>query len=223
MKTEALILGKLLVKELGLEESVDTLSRWMAHHIAQKMSNIESATGNEKQVAEAECFETILKLWKHRAYYQAGNKPFENYEPIFRTLYGINPNSEKPYYFQQEYSNVDDSDAIEDPVKKQLLIASQIDKTARIWLKAVFRKAAECAMDKKTEEWIYAAAPFSNNNDESQLIIRILYEMSDENKVVDDKEEMTALINKRIDQLKYFREFNEVLISMYEEELTQYR
>jgi len=222
MKTEALKLGELLVRELGLEESVDTLSRWMAHYIAQKMSDIEKGTGDEKLAAEADCFETILKLWKHKAYYQAGAKPFENFEPIFRTLYGINPNSEKPYYFQSEYSNVNDSDAIEDPVKKQLLLASQIDKTARIWLKAIFQKAADCAMDEKTEEWINAAAPFANN-DESPLIIRILYEMNDENEVVDDKEEMIALINKRIEQLKCFRKSNEVLIAMYEEELMQYR
>ncbi len=221
MKTGALILGKLLVKELGLEESVDTLSRWMVHYIAQKISNIESATGDEKQAAEAECFETILKLWKHRAYYQAGTRPFENFEPIFRTLYGINPNNESPYYFQPEYANVDASVVNDDPAKKYLLIATQIDKTARIWLKAIFQKAAECAIDDKIKEWINAAAPFSNN-DEGPLIVRILYEMDDENDVEDDKDKMNKLINKRIEQLKYFRELNEVLISMYEEELVQH-
>ena len=30
-------LGKLFVKELDLEKSVDTLSRWMAHYVAEKI------------------------------------------------------------------------------------------------------------------------------------------------------------------------------------------
>ena len=32
-----LALGKKLVDELGLDQSVDTLGRWMAHYIAEKM------------------------------------------------------------------------------------------------------------------------------------------------------------------------------------------
>lgn len=77
-------------------------------------------------------------------------------------------------------------------------------------------------MDEKTKEWISAATPLENNV-ENQIIIRILYGMDDKNEVVDDKEEMTTLINNQIDQLKYFRELNEELISMYEETLAQYK
>lgn len=36
----AINLGKLLINELQLEPSVDTLGRWMAHYLAIKMSEV---------------------------------------------------------------------------------------------------------------------------------------------------------------------------------------
>lgn len=39
--SDVLELGKLLVKALDLDETVDTLGRWMAHHIAELMQAAE--------------------------------------------------------------------------------------------------------------------------------------------------------------------------------------
>lgn len=183
MNTEVLNLGKLLVKELGLEPGVDTLSRWMAHYIAQQMTEIETSSGADKQAAEEKCFESILKLWKHRAYYQIGDKPFENFEPIFQTLDRLNPDHEEPFYFHSEYAVRDKSGNTDDVVKQYLLMATQIDKVVRVWLKFIFQHAAEQAIDEKNIE------------------------------------EKTKLLKHRIEQLKGFREFNEALIAMHEEEL----
>jgi hypothetical protein len=219
MNTEVLKLGKLLVKELGLESSVDTLSRWMAHYIAQQMTEIESSSGTDKQAAEEKCFVTILKLWKHRAYYETGDKPFENFEPIFQTLDTLNPDNEEPFYFQSEYAARDKSDNADDAVKQYLLMATKIDETVRVWLKFIFQHAAEQAVDEKTKEWIKAAAPLTDN-DEASLIVRILSEHDIDEK---DREEKTKLLKHRIEQLKSFREFNEELIAMYEEELNALR
>lgn len=215
MNKEVLKLGELLVKELGLESSVDTLSRWMAHYIAQQMNEIENTTGADKQAAEENCFKTILKLWKHRAYYETGDKPFENFEPIFQTLDRLNPDHEEPFYFHSEYSARDKSDNTDNAVKQYLLMATQIDEVVRVWLKFIFQHAAEQAVDEKTREWIKAAAPLVDNN-EASLIVRILSKHD-----IDEKngKEKTKLLKHRIEQLKGFREFNEALIAMYEEEL----
>ncbi len=215
MKREVLNLGKLLVEELGLESSVDTLSRWMAHYIAQQMSEIENATGADKQAAEGKCFETILKLWKHRAYYETGDKPFESFEPIFQTLDMLNPDNEEPFYFQSDYSTRGKLNNTDDTVKQYLLLATQIDEVVRVWLKFIFQHAAEQAVDEKTKEWIKKAAPLADN-DEASLIVRIVSEHDIDEK---DREEKTKLLKHRIEQLKSFREFNEELIAMYEEEL----
>lgn len=215
MNKEVLKLGKLLVKELGLESGVDTLSRWMAHYIAQQMSEIENSTGADKQAAEEKCFETILKLWKHRAYYETGDRPFENFESIFQTLDRLNPDYEEPFYFQSEYSTKGKLNNTDNAVKQYLLLAIQIDEVVRVWLKVIFQHAAEQALDEKTKEWIKAATPLTDN-DEASLIVHILSEHDIDEK---NRKEKTKLLKHRIEQLKSFREFNEELIAMYEEEL----
>ncbi len=60
-------LGKQIVKELDLEDSVDTLGRWMAHRIAELMERAEQAeTEAEQEAAKRECTNVIIKLWEHR-------------------------------------------------------------------------------------------------------------------------------------------------------------
>jgi hypothetical protein len=63
---EILSLGNKLVEELKLADSNDTLSRWMAHYLAELMTQAESATGEAKANLEKQCFETILKIWANR-------------------------------------------------------------------------------------------------------------------------------------------------------------
>lgn len=61
-------LGQRLVKELGLEDGVDTLGRWMAHRVAELMQQAEQAeTLAEHESAKQECSELILRIWKRRA------------------------------------------------------------------------------------------------------------------------------------------------------------
>lgn len=46
---------------------MDTLARWMAHYLAEKMEKAESAPeGDERERARRECIELILKLWERR-------------------------------------------------------------------------------------------------------------------------------------------------------------
>lgn len=46
---------------------MDTLARWMAHYLAEKMEKAESAPeGEAKESAQRECVELILRLWERR-------------------------------------------------------------------------------------------------------------------------------------------------------------
>jgi hypothetical protein len=63
---EILALGANIVRDLELEPSVDTLGRWMAHHLAEVMLKAEKASGRERQAAQAKAIELILKLWSRR-------------------------------------------------------------------------------------------------------------------------------------------------------------
>ncbi len=218
MKEEILKLGELLVNELGLESSVDTLSRWMAHYIAEQMKIAEFAEEEEKKLAEEKCFETILKLWKHMSRYKSGLRPFEDFEPIFKTLNRLNPDNGDSYYFQNEYSRrKTDGDSENEVVAQYLSLATSVDETARIWLEFIFQSAAEAVVDEKMKKWIEAALPLSDNA-EASLIVRIL-----SNGEFDDFEDnpmnSVKYLEGRIEQLEGFRDFNEELISMYKKEI----
>jgi hypothetical protein len=66
--TATVTLGQRLVKELGLDDGVDTLGRWMAHRVAELMQQAEQAeTQVEKESAKKECSELILRIWERRA------------------------------------------------------------------------------------------------------------------------------------------------------------
>jgi len=218
MKEEILNLGKLLVNELGLESSVDTLSRWMAHYIAEQMKISEYAQEEEKNLAEDKCFETILKLWKHMTYYKGGLRPFEDFEPIFNTLNRLNPDNRDSFYFQNEYSRRKaNGNSENDAVTQYLSLATSVDEVARVWLKFIFQSAAEAAVDDKMKEWIEAALPLSDNA-EASLIVRILSndELDD---YEDNQENRIKYLERRIEQLEGFKTFNEELISMYRKEI----
>lgn len=61
-------LGRHLVRELDLEDGVDTLGRWMAHHLAGLIHAAEHAeTPDERATARAEATETIIRIWEHRS------------------------------------------------------------------------------------------------------------------------------------------------------------
>ena len=80
-------LGKKLVAELDLERSVDTLSRWMAHYIAELMSAAEETNDpEERSKAQEKCCETILKLWEHRASLPHGAGPLANLENVLKAI-----------------------------------------------------------------------------------------------------------------------------------------
>lgn len=60
-------LGRHLVHELGLADSVDTLGRWLAHEIADAMSEATSAkTAAERARLRSKAVELITMLWAHR-------------------------------------------------------------------------------------------------------------------------------------------------------------
>lgn len=63
---DILALGQEIVRELQLDARGAVLERWLAHHLAQLMSEADRTTGLEKAAAERRAVGLILRLWKHR-------------------------------------------------------------------------------------------------------------------------------------------------------------
>lgn len=221
-------LGKLLVKELGLEKGVDTLSRWMAHYVAEKIKYAESLADDvKKKNAEKECFSLILDLWKHRWHYKADRQPLRNFNHLFNILENLDPEKEEPYYyhFSNAESKEEEDRSFEPSDLKNLSpLALQIDKVARIWINYLLHEAALKAKNEKIEKIIDRAVKLPDSMD--ARIIQIIFEdsMEDIDKKPVDQEELDRkskikTLNLRIKELQKFKKVNEYLIGQFEKEL----
>jgi hypothetical protein len=60
-------LGQRILEELKLDREMDTLGRWLAHYLAEKMEHAASAAeGTARETARHECVDLILRLWERR-------------------------------------------------------------------------------------------------------------------------------------------------------------
>jgi hypothetical protein len=195
----------------------------MVHYIAEQIKISKSAKGEKKLEAEGNCFETILKLWKHRAYLPSGHRPFENFETIYRVLEKIDPSNKRQYYYEPPIDkklNSNKRKKIATDVKKWLDIALVIDEAARVWLSQVFKYAAQSAMDKETINWLQTMSGISKENDYS-VIIRLLDEDSENNEKQAENIKIDKMnkLKDRIKQLDAFVKDSKNLKKLYLQEL----
>ena len=194
----AINLGKLLVNELQLETSVDTLGRWMAHYLAIKMSEAENAIGIEKIELEKECFDIILRIWNHRWKLSGKAKPFRNFEPIFEFLVKLNPERQRPYYFDNflEDKNIE---VTKKPSNSDvwLNIAKDVDKYARICINQALHNTALELSTAEQEEWLQNAPRLTEDID-VKIIKYVLYNEKDFD-MIDSTEESKEDIMKNIE------------------------
>lgn len=165
-------LGKKFVDELGLENSVDTLGRWMAHYIAEKIGDVEAANSDDRDQKMSICADEILKLWAHRRELPRGKRPFEDFEPIFRTLHSLDPDGTSPRYFRQIRFTADNKEESSE-TQEWLGLADGLDYTAKLLIRYCLAAAAEESVD-KGKEWVKLASALGSDEDSDVQIVRIL-------------------------------------------------
>nr|WP_315494253.1 hypothetical protein [uncultured Rhodoferax sp.] len=79
------------MKELKLQDGVDTLGRWMAHHLAELLVAARKADDVERQVAEDRVANLILRIWAHRNAEPIGITPLAPYAKAAQVLAAIHP------------------------------------------------------------------------------------------------------------------------------------
>jgi hypothetical protein len=112
-------------------DSNDTLGRWMAHYVADLIAKAEVAAGGDKVPPQTEAFDTILKLWKHRAEFPSGKRPFGELESVIRTVGSLDPEDDTPRYYRTmrppRGETADTSDQ-----EKWLHLAEGLDYSAKV-------------------------------------------------------------------------------------------
>lgn len=157
-------LGKKLTSELDLDQTVDTLGRWMAHYISELILDVEKARAEEKAEKMRVCSEAILNLWEHRYIYKTNRRPLAEFEPILTVLANLAPENDTLRYFSPIRSIVE-YEYESDKVKYWLDIIEDLEYSAKILIRYCIVQAAQEAHD-ESREWISlveAIGPFGGN------------------------------------------------------------
>jgi hypothetical protein len=225
LQTQVINLGKQFVNELGLDSSLDTFSKWMAHYIAEKMTSAEQLpSGEDKKEAEKECFDTILKLWEHRWLLPSGHRPLEKFEPILKVLERINPDRIEPFFyrfskfeeFEEEKTGIDFKE-----IDGHIKMIVQIDKTARIMIDLLLRQAALMAKDEKIEKLLKNSVSLDDNDDAKTIRILLNDDLANYEDTDVQKKYQIEKIKKRIKEFEKFGKLNRLIIKNYRKVLSE--
>jgi hypothetical protein len=134
---DVLELGRYLVRELGFEDGVDTLGRWMSHHLAELIDKAENGkTEDERNKAQKDATETILRIWEHRASLPGKAYPLKSYENILLVLDRLRPDNDPFAYYHGDEKDRLASNLFIDMSRLiptlLLMKISQIDKPVQI-------------------------------------------------------------------------------------------
>ncbi len=202
-------LGKKLVAELELGDSVDTLGRWMAHYLAELIQEAEVATGDDRIAKQSQLRDSILALWTHRFELPSGMRPFSEFEPILRALASLDPESETPRYFSTSRAPNSESNESEE-TRQWIELARSIDYASKILIDHCLISAAGAALD-KSQEWIKLANEAGIDDSFEFRVIRIISSQRDLMKETDLNASQRSILSDRHKKLEGFLSLASVL------------
>lgn len=209
---QVLDLGKRLVDELGLDKSVDTLGRWMTHHIAHLIADAESSSGQDSKMAADRCRAAVLDLWKHLNASPGSVNVFESIPAIVKTMKALDPDNGHHFYFV-DAQRAAESETLPTEVSKWLDLARGIDHSARDLIVMSLKRAAQAA-EEKDAGWIESAEAAFPGEYPSVNIIRIVAGHKAEG---DETGEISAQLQKLEDRQKRLKAFAHFAFERLEE------
>lgn len=146
--TAVLELGKLLAAELT---PTDTLGRWVAHYLAERMTSLEQKTGSERSIAEAEVADLILRLWSLRRQLPSSRLPLAEVDEVEAAIERLTPGRRSWAYFGAFSADTEPSGE-ETETSSTLKAAMLVDRLAGDLVHGLIGRAAALA---ETDEAIW--------------------------------------------------------------------
>ena len=97
-------LGQEIVRQLELADRGTVLARWMAHHLAEILTEIKETEGQERELLESRAVDLILRIWSHRRALPDPADPLAGYREAVEVLGRLMPES-NPWAFKRSISN----------------------------------------------------------------------------------------------------------------------
>lgn len=134
---QVLALGRRLVESLREDGRDDSLSAWMAHHIASLMVAVASAPSTaECEEARAHCMDAILKLWDHRGTLPGEARPFGKAQAALEFLVRLDPHSKENLFFRMRPNRPPGK-----PENDWLVKAEAVDDATRVLIRHCLKQA----------------------------------------------------------------------------------
>lgn len=90
---DVLALGQVIVNQLELASRGAVLERWLAHHLAEVLDEVDRVSGKAKAEAERNAVDLVLKLWLHRRALPEPADPLGGYRKAIEALGSLTPES----------------------------------------------------------------------------------------------------------------------------------
>jgi hypothetical protein len=200
---EILKLGKKLIKELELVYTVNTLARWLAHYLAELMSNIDKCESEEeKNNLQRECCDIILEIWGKRERIPI-EKPTEKLKPIIDVISLLKKN-EHPFI---RHRFLDKKNGLKNSNSSWLSFLGKVkNNSERIYRKSLISMISEELLG-KDKEWIEEHGSFLSDDEKSVVeYLDSIREITisihgEEEKEETEKEKVEKLFNELEEQL----------------------
>lgn len=217
MSKGVLDLGCALVKELDLDPGVDTLSRWMAHYIAELIDEAKTAKVEDRPAKLAMCADAILKLWDHRHQLPDGKRPFEDMEPIMRALASLDPEDDTPRFYRTQRAAIKKTKESKETVK-WLELADGLDYSAKGLIRYCLAQAAQTAID-KSKTWVKLAEKAGLEDNIDFRVIRFTSDEKGLSEAQKLKKMERSQLEDRIKRLDGFKKMADALASDLRQQL----
>ncbi len=188
-------LGRQLVSELEGPEQADTLSKWMAHYLAEQISAAKGARGRARDTVQANCANLILKLWAHRYALPRGRRPLEAFEPAIQTLEALR--SDRPRF--SVLRDLPDNRKLPEPAKNFLSVALTIDRAASAIIQYCLAQTVS-QIPKKDRRWLKLIEAVETSHPADMTLIIEMMSASDE--LTTEKNRLTAATIRKMERLR---------------------
>jgi hypothetical protein len=210
-----LALGSKLVDELGLDDSVDTLSRWMAHYVADLLTRATTVGAEEKSHAERECFDAVLALWRHRSELPTGKRPYEELEPVIRAVESLDPERSTPRYFRM--ARPPRGEKVTAEQQGWLNLVESLDYSAKVIIGYCLAQAASLELD-KSKDWSKHAEAMGDVG-APEVVIRLITRTGEATERDDPDADTRSVLSDRAKRLRAFMDVAEAIATTLEERL----
>lgn len=174
----------------------------MAHYIAELIQDAEKASAEERPEKMRVCCDAILNLWKHRHSLQDGKRPFEEIEPLLRTLASLDLENTTSRYFSSVRAAAENAEDNSE-TKSWLKLIDGLDYSAKLLIRYCLTQAAQNSLN-KSAEWVALASAAGVDESAEFPLVRVIIQEDAVLKASDPSKKERKRIEDRIDKLESF-------------------